>query len=360
MRPPSTAEVTSNKRPVVRNPDVTLKSRGYLLLSALAIAIAGCRSYPWSPESAPQNPLQRQAMFPSEDKAAPKATATPNKKLSKKEAEQEAEFASNLAQGRSLERLGKLDEARKIYEKLIVQFPDRYEPYHRLAVVSDRQMRYFEAEALYAQAICLNPTNPDLFNDLGYCYLLQGKPEKAERALLKAIGMAPATQRYRNNLGLAYGLQGRYGEALEQFRRAGGEADAWYNLAYVQWMRNDLDLSQQSLENAVAVNPAHTAARECLSRLSSGEAFFADTAPNTRPWNENKPNADTELAAVGDSTSSRTDRVTQTTFEMTPGTLRLGLKDRPSTQTQLDVARSSWARRIQQESIENFSAFSEP
>ncbi|MGQ9503726.1 MAG: tetratricopeptide repeat protein [Thermogutta sp.] len=339
---------------------MTVKSRGYLLLSAFAIAVVGCRSYPWSPESLPQNPLQSQALFSSPEDAAPKVPATTDKKVSKKEAEQEAAFVRSLTQGRSLERLGKLDEARKIYEKLIVQFPDRYEPYHRLAVVSDRQMRYLEAEALYAQAIRLNPTDPDLFNDLGYCYLLQGKSEKAERALLKAIGMAPASQRYRNNLGLAYGLQGRYQEALEQFRRAGGEADAWYNLAYVQWMRNDLDLSQQSLENAIAVNPGHTAARECLSRVSSGEAFFADTVPNTRPWNENKSSADTELAAVGDSTSSGTDRVTQTTFEMTRGTLRLGLKDRPSTQTQLDVARSSWARRIQQESIENFSAFSEP
>ena len=326
----------------------------WLALTTLAF---GCRSYPWSPESLPQTPLQGLASQGGEAKSA----RPPAKKPSKEEAEKEAKFARVLAQGRSLERLGKLDEARKIYERLIVEFPDRYEPYHRLGVVSDRQMRYLEAEALYSQAIRLNPTNPDLFNDLGYCYLLQGKPDKAERALLKAIGMVPASQRYRNNLGLAYGLQGRYQEALEQFRRAGGEADAWYNLAYVQWMRNDLDLSQQSLENAIALNPAHTAARESLTRLSSGDPFLADNASNTRFWDDTERNAGSDFSAVANAETSASHSVTQTTFEMTPGTLRLGLKDRPSTQTQLDVARSSWAKRIQQESLsESSGQFSAP
>lgn len=324
---------------------------GYLFWLALTSLALGCRSYPWSPESLPQNPLQSLAS----QEGVSKPAGVSARKPTKEQAEKEAEFVRVLAQGRSLERLGKLDEARKIYERLIVEFPDRYEPYHRLAVVCDRQMRYLEAESLYAQAIRLNPTNPDLFNDLGYCYLLQGKPDKAERALLKAIGMVPASQRYRNNLGLAYGLQGRYQEALEQFRRASGEADAWYNLAYVQWMRNDFDLSQRSLENAIAMNPAHTAARESLSRLSSGDSFFGETTSSARAWHDADANADSALTAVADAAPSASHPVTQTTFEMTPGTLRLGLKDRPSTQTQLDVARSSWAKRIQPQSLSGSS-----
>ena len=322
--------------------------RGCLILLILVVSLSGCRSYPWSPETSSQGPLQSQVASPNTS-IEPKVSQSSKKKLTKTEVEQEAEYARILGQGRSLERLGKLDDARKLYEQLIAKYPNKYEAYHRLGVVSDRQMRYLEAEALYSQAIRLNPTNPDLFNDLGYCYLLQGKPGKAERALLKAVGMSPATERYRNNLGLAYGFQGRYQEAMEQFRRAAGEADAWYNLAYVQWMRNDLDLSKQSLENVLALNPSHTAARESLAQLSSGNSFFPEAIADNRTWRRLAPSGEADLLADDQTSIQTAQGVTQTGFEMAPGTLRLGLKDRPSTQTQLDVARSSWARRIQQE-----------
>ncbi len=329
---------------------MTRLSRGYLSFLTLVCFVVGCRSYPWSPESAVQGPFEEsQSRSTATYTGQPKTAQAVSKKWSKEQTEEEVEYARNLAQGRSLERLGKLDEARKIYEGLIARFPARYEAYHRLAVVSDRQMRYGEAEALYAQAIRLNPTNPDLFNDLGYCYLLQGKPEKAERALLKAIGMAPASERYRNNLGLAYGLQGRYEEAMEQFRRANGEADAWYNLAYVQWMRNDVELSKQSLETALAYNPSHTAAKESLAQLTSGRSFFAESTAERCAGYRLAPDTESDLIAANGDPASSAQSVTQTTFEMVPGTLRLGLKDRPSTQTQLDVARSSWAKRLQQE-----------
>jgi len=333
----------------MRNVHVSYLTRGYLSFLILVCFVVGCRSYPWSPESAVQHPLESQSESTPVYNGQPKTAQAAPKKGAKKQTEDEVEYARKLAQGRSLERLGKLDEARKTYEGLIARFPTRYEAYHRLAVVSDRQMRYTEAEALYAQAIRLNPTNPDLFNDLGYCYLLQGKPEKAERALLKAVGMAPASERYRNNLGLAYGLQGRYEEAMEQFRRANGEADAWYNLAYVQWMRNDIHLSKQSLENALAYNPSHTAAKESLAQLASGQSFFAESTGERRSGYRLAPDTESELIAANGAPSSSDQSVTQTTFEMVPGTLRLGLKDRPSTQTQLDVARSSWAKRLQQE-----------
>lgn len=325
--------------------------RGFVIYLLLVAIFTGCRSYPWSPEDSSQSPLQSQTTSPTHIGQA-KPAQSPKRKLTKEEAQKEAEYARTLSQGRSLERLGKLDDARKLYEQLIASSPDRYEAYHRLGVVSDRQMRYLEAEALYTQAIRLNPTNPDLFNDLGYCYLLQGKPDKAERALLKAVGMSPATERYRNNLGLAYGFQGRYQDAMEQFRRAAGEADAWYNLAYVQWMRNDIDLSKQSLENALALNPSHTAARESLTQLCSGNSFFPEGVADNGAWRRLAPSGEADLVAADQTSSLNTQGVTQTTFEMTPGTLRLGLKDRPSTQTQLDVARSSWSRRIQQESAE--------
>ncbi|MEJ5342860.1 MAG: tetratricopeptide repeat protein [Thermogutta sp.] len=317
------------------------------LVIAGALTWCGCRSYPWSPESmtgsrqGPSSGLANQASR----NAAPDRVSSP--KQPKKNPQQDAEYAAQLAKARTLERAGKLDAAREIYERLIVWAPDRYEAYHRLAVVCDRQQRFLEAESLYAQAIRLNPKDPDLFNDLGYCYLLQGKLDKAERALLKAVGISPANERYRNNLGLVYGYQGRYQEALDQFRRGGSEADAWYNLAYVQWVRTEVDAARQSLEKALAINPGHELARETLVRLSTGQSFFPDNAIASRSW---QPYQNAPETIAGSDVQTPSDDVKQAAFQASSGTLRLGLRDRPSTQTQLDVARSSWAQRVREQS----------
>ncbi len=277
--------------------------------------------------------------------AAPDQASSPTQP--KKNSQRDSEYIAQLAKARTLERAGKLDAAREIYERLIVWAPERYEAYHRLAVVCDRQQRFLEAESLYTQAIRLNPKDPNLFNDLGYCYLLQGKLDKAERALLKAVGISPANERYRNNLGLVYGYQGRYQEALEQFRRGGSEADAWYNLAYVQWIRTEVDAARQSLEKALAINPGHGPARESLVRLSTGQSFFPENALASRSW---QPYQNAPESIAGSDEQSPSDQIKQAGFQASSGTLRLGLRDRPSTQTQLDVARSSWAQRVQQQS----------
>lgn len=308
----------------------------------------GCRSYPWSPETVDST---SQSVVTRSEAAKPTRgpTASGSGQSSSK---RDAEYAAQLAKGRALEKSGKLDAAREVYERLIVWAPDRYEAYHRLAVVCDRQQRYTEAEALYVQAIRLNPANPDLFNDLGYCYILQGKFEKAERALLKAVGLSPANERYRNNLGLVYGYQGRYQEALEQFRRGGSEPDAWYNLAYVQWVRQDEDLARQSLENALALNPNHLAAQQSLERISSGKTFFVESPASQQNWRSYEVSEGADFVSSTDSASPSTQE--QPSISGRPSvpspSLRLGMKNRPSTQTQLDVARSSWVSRVQQES----------
>ena len=115
------------------------------------------------------------------------------------------DYARDLTNAKDAEKAGDLAGARTIYERLIATQPGRYEAYHRLAVVADRQRRFEEAESLYTQAIRLNHGNPELFNDLGYCYYLQGKLDKAKSALSKAVAMRPSEPRYRNNLGLVYG-----------------------------------------------------------------------------------------------------------------------------------------------------------
>lgn len=176
----------------------------------------------------------------------------------------QASFADDMTKARNYEISDKLDKAREVYEQLIVDYPERYEPYHRLAVVADRQKRYREAQSLYTEALRIKPGDPQLLNDLGYCFFLQGQLNKAERAILKAVSMDPSNPRYRNNLGLVYGHRGEHERALDEFRRAGSEADSQYSLAFIFASQDDIESAKDRFRMALASDPTHEKARNAL------------------------------------------------------------------------------------------------
>ena len=253
------------------------------------------------------------------------------------------EFAEQMSQGRNLERVGKYAKAREIFEKLIVAHPTRYEPYHRLGVVAARQRRFREAQALYAQAIRLEPKNPNLFNDLGYCFYLQGRLEKAEAAILKAVSLSPSSARYRNNLGLVYGHQGRSEEAIAQFRRAGSESDAYYNLAFVLASREQTEEAKNCFRLALGADPTYGPARRALASFEKFEKDpdgFADNGPMVEngvrwvPYSEGDDGDSGVIETAMYRSSARADRIVPST--------------RPSTQAELRRARSFMSHRMNQ------------
>lgn len=260
----------------------------------------------------------------------------------------DAEYTAQILQGKNFERVKKWEEARAVYEPLIAARPDRYEAYHRLAVVADRQQRYSEAEALYSQAIRLSPGNPELFNDLGYSFLLQHEFAKAEVAILKAVALSPSNARYRNNLGLAYGFQGRYDEAMEQFRKGGGEADACCNMAFVLSQQGRIPEAEQYLRIAISRDPQHKAARKALESLYSapegGDALFAN---EVRRWETYE-----NFVRGEDSSPVAEQSVVQASHAAPSTAARAASFGRPTAQSHLRSARSAWSAGIQEQSGE--------
>ncbi|MBX3411869.1 MAG: tetratricopeptide repeat protein [Pirellulales bacterium] len=259
---------------MIRWPRTTATFWSLVAGAVTTAALSGCASPPTLPGERLSMDL---------DHAPPARRAIPfvNKK---KEAEQQ--FLRQIAKGRTLESSGKLVEARDLYQAMIVEFPDRYETYHRLGIVADKQRRHREAQALYSQAIERAPTEAQLFNDLGYCFFLQGQLDKAESALFKAVNLAPSEARYRNNLGLVYGHQGRMDQALVEFRKAGSEADAQYNVAFIYASRDDNNAAKTCFQKALAADPTHENSRRALQSFTRFEAdpsaaeVAAEYAPN--------------------------------------------------------------------------------
>jgi Flp pilus assembly protein TadD len=320
---------------------------GLLLLSGCKSGFGGDDGFSW------KNPFTSSKSEDSEREVAKKEPAK-KKEVAKKDDTASPAFAEDTSRARNLEKAGKYEEARTVYQRLIVKYPERYEPYHRLAVVADRQKRFLEAQGLYAEAIRLNPKNPDLFNDLGYCQFLQGRLDKAEASLLKAVSLAPSNPKYRNNLGMVYGHQGRYDEALAQFRRAGSESDAYYNLAFVKAAKDDVEGAKECFNLALAADPTFEPARRALASFRKADenpVAAMESGPSMEngtywvPYNEDgEDKSKTQTASLNTPSTDETSSPDSRTAKATTATKPM----RTTSQSQLRRAREDATSRLQQ------------
>jgi Flp pilus assembly protein TadD len=241
------------------------------LLSIALLAVCGCTTLApsWLPGTA--SPAS-QSTLPQPPASREEPKPAPQPEPGRPDGRAMAGYVHELAKGVELEQARKYAEARKHYEQLIRQWPARYEAYQRLGQVCDRQKRFLEAQENYQRAILLaEGREPDLFNDLGYSFFLQGKLEKAESALRKAVAMRPTEPKYHDNLGLIYGHQRRFEDAWNEFRLAAGEADAFYNLAFIKASLNDFEGAKACFRRALAIDPAHERARRALRAFELAE-----------------------------------------------------------------------------------------
>ena len=176
-----------------------------------------------------------------------------------------------LAKAHAAEQMNKLDDACRNYELLCKNYPERAEAFHRLGVIADQKRRFVEAQALFTEAIHRDPRNPEIMNDLGYCFFLQGKLEKAESALSKAVKLSPGNARFRNNLGMVYGHRGQYEAALAEFKQVGSEADAQYNLAFVYASQDKMDAARECMQRTLLLEPSHRKARRAIDAFNQAE-----------------------------------------------------------------------------------------
>jgi Flp pilus assembly protein TadD len=73
--------------------------------------------------------------------------------------------------------------------------------------------------------------NPQLVNDLGYGFYLNGRYKQAVDCLKQAARLAPNNSLIRTNLALAQFKLGKYSEAEKNFALANGEYEAHFNMA---------------------------------------------------------------------------------------------------------------------------------
>ena len=163
------------------------------------------------------------------------------------------EYADNFKAGNLRLKEGRLDEARRAYELALAAKPDDPDVHHRLAVVADKQQLFGAADDHYEAALRQRPRDPNLLSDIGYSYSLRGDDRRAEQTLREALALDPSHKGAMLNLGTLYGKQRRYDDALALLKRGTTEAETRQYMAQLFPQGPPLDVAQAS--NQVEAGP---------------------------------------------------------------------------------------------------------
>lgn len=189
-----------------------------------------------------------------------------------------------LTTAQMLERSDHVAEAITQYEKARQLDPRlTNQTARRLAVLYDRQGAFSKAAPEYQRALHASPRDPDLLNDIGYCYFQQSNWTEAEKSLREAVRIDPKHQRAWINLGMTLGQEQRYQESYQAFTHAVSPAEAQCNLAFVYSTQGKHDEARQAYAAALRIRPDLMLARAALAKLSTtqSQTTVGPAAPGT-------------------------------------------------------------------------------
>ncbi len=156
-----------------------------------------------------------------------------------------------FAFGQTAERKGDSNAAVAAYKKVVEMDDTKFEAYHRLALLHDKQGDCVTAATWYPEAAKRAPDLPEIHCDWGYNCYLREQWEDAESHLRTAINMRPDFERAHNNLALLLARQGKTAEAMQEFARAGAtEAQARSNIAFAMMLEGQLEPAKEQLDLA--------------------------------------------------------------------------------------------------------------
>lgn len=115
---------------------------------------------------------------------------------------------------------GRMDEAAKLYEKLLKTQPANADALHLLGTITMQSGDYDRARKLISAALLQHPNHPNLLNSLGETLRHAGVEDEAERLLRQALRLAPDNPDVLNNLGVLLSDTGRPGDAVACFETA--------------------------------------------------------------------------------------------------------------------------------------------
>lgn len=193
----------------------------------------------------------------------------------------------------AMHRANGLDDAEKIYRRILEVEPDHAGALHFLGVLQHQRGRSDEALGLIRRSIALDGAVPDWHNNLGNVLLESGQVDAAADAYERACTLAPDRPDVQNNLGVLRREQKRPAEAEAFYRRAIAldptYADAFTNLGRLLHGLGRHEEALTAFCEALVVNPKFVKARHALGMAYQMLGRLDDAAQVYRDWLAEEP-----------------------------------------------------------------------
>lgn len=175
---------------------------------------------------------------------------------------------------------GDLEEAEKVYRKLLEQAPDNVYLLSNLGIVYFREAKYHLAKQHFQKAIAINPDDGFSHCALGIVFYTEGKYQEATQSLNRALELDGNNATAHNYLGITFGQQGRGGEARKELETAVSldpkYGDAVFNLAVLLATTKPLDLDKARGYYRIALKLGVERDGE-MEKIVGGDGGLADT-----------------------------------------------------------------------------------
>jgi len=224
----------------------------------------------------------------------------------------------------AMHRANGLDDAEKVYGRILSLAPDHADALHFMGVLQHQRGRSRDALQLIRRSIELNGGMADWHNNLGNVLLESGQVDEAAAAYEEAVSLGPDRADIYNNLGALRREQGRPEESEAAYRRAieldPQYIDAHTNLGGLLQKLTRNEEALQALCTALVLKPRHGRPRQALGMAYYMLGRFEDAAQVYRDWLKDEPGNPEALhhlaACSGESVPARaTDAYVERVFD---------------------------------------------
>lgn len=191
-------------------------------------------------------------------------------------------------------RFGRLEEARSIYQQILMISPDNADALHLLGMIAYSMKEYEAAAELMGRAIQINPNYAEAHYNLGKVFQDQDRLEEAITSYQCSIAINPGIAEAHYNLGIIFGKQNRLDEAIASYRRAiainPDDAFSHYNLGNLLQKQGRPDEAIASYQRAILMDPDYAAAYNNLGNLLQEQGKLDEAITSYRHAIKSDPN----------------------------------------------------------------------
>jgi tetratricopeptide (TPR) repeat protein len=174
------------------------------------------------------------------------------------------EVGPAIEQALALHRQGRLDDAEKIYARVLKAVPDQFDALHLCGMLKLQRGRAGEAYRLITAALKIEPQSADALCNLGLVLNALKRDAEALASFESALALAPAHLEALNNRGRALADLARPQEALACFddvlRRQPHHVEALLNRGNAHGALQQFDAALADYDAALVAAPGHAGA----------------------------------------------------------------------------------------------------